>query len=65
MISQIMTKEVKTMNTMGETQSWIQHHFNSVHVYCRLVRIMPRSLAKNIALWWEETAIYHAMYTSG
>ena len=45
-------------------QSWLQHHLNSVHVYCRLVRIMPRMLARKIVVYWEKTAIYELIYAS-
>ena len=53
------------MRAIGEIWSWVQHHFNSVHIYCRLVRVMPRSLGKKLVLCWEQTAIYGLMYTSG
>ena len=55
-------KEVRTIRTAGEMQNWLQHNFNSLHIYCRLVRIMPRSLARKIVLYWEKTAIYGLIY---
>jgi len=64
MIPKKIRKEVKMMRAVGEMRSWVQHHFNSVHIYCRLVRIIPRSPAKKIVLCWEKTAIYSLMYTS-
>ena len=64
MIPQKARKEVKRMRAIGEMRSWVQHHFNSVHIYCRLVRIMPISLAKKLVLCWEKTAIYGLIYSS-
>ncbi|UCG12840.1 MAG: hypothetical protein JSU72_20630, partial [Deltaproteobacteria bacterium] len=52
----------KTARRVKVIQSWLQHHFNSVHVYCRLVRVMPKGLAKTVVLSWERTAIYRLMY---
>ncbi len=40
----------------------LQHHLNGPHVYCRLVRVLPRRLARKVALHWERTAIYGLLY---
>ena len=69
------TEDRKTMNPkegkvermvrgVKVVQSWLQHNLNSVHVYCRLMRVMPRGVAKKTALCWEKTAIYRLMYGS-
>ena len=55
-------KEVRRTNKNGEMRDWLQHNLNSLHIYCRLVRIMPRSLARKIVLYWEKTAIYGLIY---
>ena len=57
-------KEKYTMKGMKEAHNWLQHHFNSLHIYCRLVKVMPERLAKKIALYWETTAIYRYIYSS-
>ena len=69
------TEDRKTMNSkegkiermvggVKVLQSWLQHHLNSFHVYCKLVRVMPRGVAKKTALCWERTAVYRLMYGS-
>ena len=55
-------KEVRKMRRAGEMQNWLQHNLNSLHIYCRLVRIMPRWLARKFVLCWEKTAIYELIY---
>jgi hypothetical protein len=55
-------KEVKEMKGVGEIRNGLHHHLNSLHVYCRLVRIMPRWMARKIVLYWENSAIYGQMY---
>jgi hypothetical protein len=55
-------KGVKTMRQAGHMRNWLHHNLNSLHVYCRLVNIMPRWLAREIVLHWEKTAIYGHMY---
>ena len=55
-------KVERTVRGVKPIQSWLQHHLNSVHVYCRLVRVMPKGLAKTVVLSWEKTAIYRLMY---
>jgi hypothetical protein len=57
-------KEVKETKGVCEMRNWLHHHLNSLHIYCRLVRIMPRWLARKIVLHWENTAIYGLMYSS-
>ena len=57
-------KEVKAIKGVREVRNWLHHHLNSLHVYCRLVRIMPSWLARKIVLYWENTAIYVLMYSS-
>jgi hypothetical protein len=34
-------------------KSWMQHNFNPMHVYCRLVRIVGKKLAKTLAMQYE------------
>ena len=58
------SKEVKTITGVGEMRNWLHHNLNSLHIYCRLVRIMPRCVARRIVLHWEKTAIYWLMYAS-
>ena len=50
------------MRGAGEMRNWLQHNLNSLHIYCRLVRIMPRWLARKVRLYWEKTAIYELIY---
>jgi hypothetical protein len=57
-------KVERTVRGVKVALSWLQHHLNSVHVYCRLVRVMPKGLAKRVVLSWEKTAIYRFMYVS-
>jgi hypothetical protein len=57
-------KEVRTTRETGNMRNWLHHHLNSLHVYCKLVRIMPRWQARKIVLHWENTAIYGLMYSS-
>jgi hypothetical protein len=54
----------KEMKGMPEVRNWLHHHLNSLHIYCRLVRVMPGWLARKIVLYWESTAIYGVLYTS-
>jgi hypothetical protein len=55
-------KEVPTKREEGHIRNWLHHNLNSLHVYCRLVRVMPRRMAREIVLHWEKTAIYGLMY---
>lgn len=64
MKSRKTTKEVKTRRGAWSMQDWLHHNLNSLHVYCRLVRVMPKSLAMAIALHWEKTVIYGFIYFS-
>ena len=57
-------KADRTVRVVRTVQSWLQHHLNSVHIYCRLVRVMPRGVAKTVASCWERTAIYRLIYDS-
>ncbi|MDY6837587.1 MAG: hypothetical protein SWH78_06410 [Thermodesulfobacteriota bacterium] len=50
------------MQGAGEIRNWLHHNLNSLHVYCRLSRIMPGGMAREIVLIWENTAIYSFMY---
>jgi hypothetical protein len=49
-------KEVRGM------RNWLQHNFNSMHIYCRLVRVMPKATARSVASWWEKRSLYRLMY---
>jgi hypothetical protein len=55
-------KEVKTIKGAGEIRNWLHHNLNGLHVYCRLVRVMPGWMARAIVLHWEKTAVYGLMY---
>jgi hypothetical protein len=55
-------KEVKTIKGVGEMRDWLHYTLNSLHIYCRLVRVMPGWLARKIVMQWEKTAIYGLMY---
>ena len=57
-------KVERTVKGVKVVQSWLQHHLNSVHVYCRLVRVMSKGQAKRVVLYWENTTIYRFMYAS-
>ena len=52
------------MRGAGEMRNWLQHHLNSLHICCRLLRIVPRWLARKIIVYWEKTAIYELIYAS-
>jgi len=54
----------KQKKGVAEMRPWLHHHFNSLHVYCKLVRIVPPSLARRMVLYWEGTSIYGVMYGS-
>lgn len=45
-------------------RSWLQHHCNTLHVYCRLYRVFGRRRARAIAIWWSRTNTYRALYQS-
>jgi hypothetical protein len=45
-----------------EMRNWVQHNFNSMHIYCRLVRVMPKGTARTVAMWWENRSLYRFMY---
>jgi len=55
-------KEMKTTRGVWSMRNWLHHNLNSLHIYCRLVRVMPGSLAMAIVLHWEKTAVYGLMY---
>jgi len=55
-------KEVRKIKATGDMRNWLHHNLNSLHIYCRLVRVMPGWLARRIVLHWERTAIYGLMY---
>jgi len=40
----------------------LNHYLNGLHVYCRLVRIMPKKYARSIISFWEKTRLYARMY---
>jgi len=58
----ITRKEAQTMRAAGHMKNWLHHNLNSLHIYCRLVKIMPRRVAREIVLHWEKTTIYGLMY---
>jgi hypothetical protein len=62
MVPQEDKKEVKTMRKAGHMRNWLHHNLNSLHIYCKLVRIMPGWLARKIVLSWEKTAVYTLLY---
>ena len=64
MIPKQTRKEVKRMKGVGDMRNCLHHNLNSLHIYCRLVKIMPKWLARKIVLYWERTAIYGLIYSS-
>lgn len=40
----------------------LQHHFNSLHVFCRLCSITSRQRARTLAQSWASTRIYRRIY---
>ncbi len=57
-------KEEKRTTGIKELRNVLHHHLNSLHVYCRLVRFMPREMATKVSVYWENTAVYRLMYIS-
>lgn len=55
-------KEEGRMKGMKDVRDGLHHHLNSLHVYCRLVRIMPERLARKVASRWEKSTIYILLY---
>jgi hypothetical protein len=55
-------KEVKITRGGWSMRNWLHHNLNSLHIYCRLVRVMPGWLARKIVMHWEKTPIYGLMY---
>jgi hypothetical protein len=43
-------------------RAWLQHYFNSWHVYCRLRLVMRPRLARAVATFWEHTNLYQFLY---
>ena len=62
MIPKQTRKEVRKIKGVGGMRNWLHHNLNSLHIYCRLVRFMPRWFATKIVLHWEKTAIYSVIY---
>jgi len=42
-------------------KSWIQHHLNPTHIYCRLVGLIGKSLAKKVSIKYE-TLVWELLY---
>ena len=42
-------------------KSWIQHTFNPVHIYCRLVGIIGKKYAKKVGVAYE-CVIWNLLY---
>jgi hypothetical protein len=40
----------------------IHHYLNGLHLYCRLVKVVPKKYARVIILFWERTKLYARMY---
>jgi hypothetical protein len=38
------------------------HNLNALHIYCRLVKILPKRQAWGIISFWERTRLYALMY---
>jgi hypothetical protein len=43
-------------------KNFLHHNFNALHLYCRLVKVMPKKYAWLIMVTWEKTKIYARMY---
>jgi hypothetical protein len=48
----ILCHEVDVMLTTNFHHK-LQHHLNSVHIYCKLCYIIPESTARKFSLVWE------------
>lgn len=64
-----MKSKKKTNSAQGAmafkaTRDWLHHHLNSLHVYCRLVRFMPKNKARKMVGQWEASTIYRLMYAA-
>lgn len=44
-------------------KNFLHHHLNALHVYCRLVKILPKKYARGIIALWEKTKLYARIYT--
>ncbi|MBA2848435.1 hypothetical protein G4V39_03580 [Thermosulfuriphilus ammonigenes] len=43
--------------------SFLCHHFNSLHVFCKLRRLkVPKPLAYQVAVWWEKK-VHRVLYS--
>jgi hypothetical protein len=40
-------------------KNWLQHNLNSMHIYCRLCKFLPKAKAMYISQKWEK--IIHPM----
>ena len=40
----------------------LKHYLNPLHIYCRLVKILPKRQAWGIISLWERTRLYALMY---
>jgi hypothetical protein len=47
---------------MKTLRAFLQHHLNTLHVYCRLSRIVIRQRAPHWARIWEGCTIYRVLY---
>lgn len=43
-------------------KAFLQHRFNVLHVYSRLCPLLGRRLARTVAVAWEQTFVYRALY---
>ena len=43
-------------------RDFLHHHLNALHIYCRLMRILPKKYARGIMSFWEKTRLYARMY---
>lgn len=63
---QLETNQNKGANGAPNEESimknFLHHNLNALHVYCRLVRVMPKRQAWGITSFWEKTRLYTLMY---
>lgn len=43
-------------------KAFLQHRFNVLHIYSRLCPLIGRRMARAIAMAWEHTSVYRALY---
>ncbi len=58
-----MSNLARILHTDGSIMNWVYHHFNSMHVFCRLRSLgLSKRRALKLALIWEKIVhpgLYH------